>query len=392
MKQDQRLIELLNSYTAGTCTPAREQELMQMIASGEYDAVIKQYMMQAWRQLPVDHMLGEEQAQRIRNVVLKTQAPPVIPSYRNRRWLKMAAAAIILLLAGGGAVYLFNNRSASSKQLAVTKQPVIKPGTDGAVLTLADGSTIILDSASDGNLASQANVQVVKTGGHIQYLPVGTNSDNASLYNTIGTAKGKQFQLLLEDGTRVWLNAASSIRFPVSFSKTNREVEVSGEAYFDVAQDSKRPFRVKAGSATVDVLGTQFNINSYRDEAAVTTTLVEGAVKLKNGNNEHLMYAGQLVEAFANGNTRVFHHVNTGEIIAWKNNFFSFKDTDIKTLMRQLERWYNVETVYKGRIRESVTFNGDISRGVDLGTVLKMLEMTGEVHFEIQEKTIVVTM
>lgn len=190
----------------------------------------------------------------------------------------------------------------------------------------------------------------------------------------------------------MWLNAASSIHFPVVFDGDERRVEITGEVYFEVAKNKQKPFRVAVNGTTVEVLGTHFNINSYTDEATINTTLLEGSVKITKGNNQKILIPGQQAQVDEKGGVRMVNNINTGEVVAWKDNFFSFNNTDIKKLMRQLSRWYDVEIIFKGESDESVTFNGDISRTVNLSTVLKMLELTGEVNFSIEGKKIIVNM
>ncbi|HKZ67792.1 MAG TPA: FecR domain-containing protein, partial [Chitinophagaceae bacterium] len=190
----------------------------------------------------------------------------------------------------------------------------------------------------------------------------------------------------------VWLNAASSIHFPVVFDGDERRVDITGEAYFEVAKNKQKPFRVEVNGTIVEVLGTHFNINSYADEASINTTLLEGSVRVIKDNDQKILSPGQQAQVNTKGELRSVKGVDTGEVVAWKNNFFSFNNTDIKRLMRQLSRWYDVDIVFKAENTEAVTFNGDISRTVNLSTVLKMLELTGEVSFSIEGKKIIVNL
>ena len=189
----------------------------------------------------------------------------------------------------------------------------------------------------------------------------------------------------------VWLNAGSSIRFPASFEPSQRAVEITGEAYFEVAKDAKRPFTVKVNDLQVQVLGTHFNINAYGDEPVVKTTLLEGSVKVKNTASEKMLVPGQQAQLNAGGKLKVLSKVNTSEAVAWKNDLFSFNDTDIKSLMRQLARWYDAEIVMPENI-EPVTFTGQISRTANMSDVLKILAFTEEISFSIQGKKVIVKM
>ncbi|BAV07172.1 FecR family protein [Filimonas lacunae] len=394
MEENKRLRYLLNRYVTGTCTPEEDTELMQLLADAGQEEWVKEYMAEAWSRLPGKETLDEAASERIRLFVLAHHTKVIsmpASSGRNRR-ITWAAAAVMVLLAGS-LLYAYRNllshRSTLALKPGITNTQDVAPGTDGAVLTLADGSTIILDSIKDGSLSRQGNINIVKKDGKISYVSADGKTLLPAGFNTVGTARGKQFQLVLEDGTRVWLNAASSIRYPVAFADSVREVEITGEAYFDVAKNKQKPFRVKANGTSVEVLGTQFNINAYSDEAAINTTLLEGAVRVKKGSSQQLLAPGQQAKVSDKGEIVVQSGVNTSEITAWKNNFFSFNNTDIHTLMRQLSRWYDVEVVL-GNYNSTVMFNGDISRAVNLSTVLKMLELTGEVHFTIEGKTIIV--
>jgi ferric-dicitrate binding protein FerR (iron transport regulator) len=397
MEENKRLQYLLDRYVTGAHTPAEEAELMQVLSSGAQDEWVKEYMAQAWNRLPADQLLNDAAAEKIRLSVLSHEAKIVLlrPASGKRK-LVWAAAAILFLLTGSMLFYTYQHSFRRQHTLAVQSQSVsgsmqdVAPGGDGAVLTLADGTTIVLDSSSDGSLVKQGNVNIIKKDGKIKYVSQNGKVALPAGYNTIGTARGRQYQLVLEDGTRVWLNAASSIRYPVSFSDTVREVEITGEAYFDVATDKKKPFRVKVNGTAVEVLGTQFNINAYSDETAIRTTLLEGAVRVRKGSNQQLLLPGQQAKVDQKGSIYTCKNVNTTEVTAWKNNIFSFNNTDLNALMRQLARWYDVEVVFNEEGNSNLSFNGDISRTANLSTVLKMLELTGEVHFTIKDKTIMV--
>lgn len=323
---------------------------------------------------------------------------PVLPKYWVQR---IAAAAIVLILLLGGA-YLVFRESAPSPQTVQYKKHDVLPGGDKAVLTLADGSTIILDSAGDGRIAWQGAVSVIKrTGGELSYERSADDQEPPlPIYNTLATPRGGQYKLTLPDGSKVWLNAASSIRYPTEFAGSGRTVEITGEAYLEVAKDRSKPFFVITKTMTVEVLGTHFNINAYDDEPTVTTTLLEGSVKVSgyrtpatdNGMPEQavVLEPGQQAKIPLADMDRAItvEEADTERVIAWKEGLFSFKGADIKTIMRQLGRWYSIDIKYEGAVRE-YAFVGSVPRQYNLSEVLSVLEASG-IHFRIEDRRIIV--
>jgi transmembrane sensor len=314
------------------------------------------------------------------------------------RWRIPAAAALVLALTG--VIYLsFFNQSSRIKtpgQLVMTTGLIndIAPGGNRALLTLADGSVIILDSAANGIISSQGNIRVEKADdGLLTYIVNGkriTENDEA-FYNTITTPRGGQYQVTLSDGTKVWLNAASSIRFPVLFTGKERKVEVTGETYFEVAKNPAMPFRVKAENSEVEVLGTHFNINAYTDEDAIRTTLLEGKVKVSAQANTAIKYLapGQQSGISKNGNISVLDNADTEEAVAWINGRFQFKSAGLKAILRQVSRWYDVEVEYRGNI--DMHFSGQLNRSDNVSKVFEKLKLTGEVNFKIEGRKIIVS-
>lgn len=303
--------------------------------------------------------------------------------------LRWSAAAAVLLLTG--TLFFLQLSSKSSKQKSgtpVAAIPAVKndiaPGKEGAILTLNDGRTVVLDSLGNGIVTDQNGAKVVLHNGELTYnAREAVNGEVA--YNTITTPKGRQFRLLLEDGTKVWLNAASSLRYPTVFNGKERKVEVTGEAYFEVAKNAKMPFHVKINNETeIVVLGTHFNVNSYQNEASINTTLLEGSVRVSNGKESALLNSGQQAQSSAllNNKIKVISNVNVEKIMAWKNGVFDFQDASLGEVMRQLERWYNIEVVYEKGI-PNLEFMGKIGRDLTLSEVLRGLEMS-EVHFKIE--------
>jgi transmembrane sensor len=397
--ENKRLEYLLNGYLAKTSSPAEENELFSILSSDEYDEQVREYMENAWSRQQNGHAISGEQSERILSSIFAHQDAKIVSINGNtpKKRFIWAAASVAIIAAGLMLFYFLSNPSADKEPVAKTNESHqykndVAPGSTGAILKLADGSSIVLDNATDGKLATQGNMQVVKKGGSLNYIEDDGSNDQQISYNTIETPRGRQYQLILEDGTKVWLNAASSIRFPVVFNSSDRRVEITGEVYFEVARDKEKPFRVDANGTTVEVLGTNFNINSYADEETINTTLLEGSVKVSKGDRQKIIIPGQQAQVDGKGEVRTEKNVNVTEVMAWKNNLFSFNNMDIKKLMRQLSRWYDVEVIFKNEMAEPVTFIGGISRTVNLSTVLNILEQTGEVKFDIEGKKIIVKM
>ena len=320
--------------------------------------------------------------------------------------LRKYAAALFIFVGIFLGVYYFSS-SDSKKENATTIiasnkkiEEKIVPGGNKALLTLADGSTIILDSAQNGNLSQQGNIQIKKLqNGLLVYTLNGKTitENDEDFYNTISTPNGGEYQITLSDGTKVWLNAASSIRFPVLFNNKERKVFITGEAYFEVAQknsatNEKIPFLVAVNNSSfVKVLGTHFNINAYQDEPFVKTSLVEGSVKVYEADetNAKLLIAGQQSSLGPGGKITVINNADMEEVLAWKNGRFQFKSADIETMLRQIARWYDVEVVYNGH--SSLHFTGQLNRTENVFKIFEKLQLTGEVHFTVEGRKIIVT-
>jgi len=305
------------------------------------------------------------------------------------RRIAIAASFIGLLLIS---FFLLNDKIGKKETAKVgTDQQRFKndvlPGSDKATLTLADGSTILLDEAQNGTIAQQGNSKIIKLDGKLSYDPTNKNSREI-VYNTISTPKGGQYQLELPDGSKVWLNATSSIHFPTSFTGTERRIEITGEAYFEIAKNPNMPFIVTVSNSEVQVLGTHFNINAYNDEDNVKTTLLEGSVRFVNDGSINILKPGQQAQLTKEGTTKVVSDVNVDNVVAWKNGMFDFENASIETVMRQLSRWYDVEIEYKGKTDD--LFIAEMRRNIKLSDALKALELTGKVKFDIQDKKIIV--
>jgi transmembrane sensor len=301
---------------------------------------------------------------------------------------KLAAAAVLLLLLGTGFFWVY--RSTVPVKVAATITAPVIPGGNKAVLTLADGSTIVLDSAKEGALGSQGNTRIIKLdSGRLAYAASNSEAGAAPSYNTISTPRGGQYQVVLPDGSQVWLNAASSLRFPVAFTGNERAVTLTGEAYFEVAQHAGKPFMVRTGSMQVNVLGTHFNVMAYPDEGRVKTTLVQGAVRVSQGSTSTLMQPGQQASIDDAGNSFQITRPDIEDVMAWKTGEFRFRKTDISMIMRQIARWYDVDIIYQGDL-SGVTLYGSMTRKENVAQLLELLEQTGMVHFSTSGRRITV--
>lgn len=310
-----------------------------------------------------------------------------------RRWRWVAASAILLVVSYS--VVWFGSQNKQRTTNAVVQQHAsenILPGHDGAILTLSDGRQVILDSLGNGSVASENGSRAVLTDGQLVYQASG-NITEGTAFHVMSTPNGRQFKLILPDGTNVWLNAASSIRYPVAFTGSERRVEVTGEAYFEVTENAKNPFIVSVNKKMeIVVTGTHFNVNSYDDETIIRTTLLEGSVKIKKNEKSTILSPG--MQALVNNQTsqdqeiQVVKNADVDMVMAWKNGFFSFRQTDIATVMRQISRWYDLEIVYAGKIPDR-KFGGSISRKDKLQEVLKMMEEM-KIRYRIEGKKIII--
>jgi transmembrane sensor len=381
--------ELLKKYHAGNCTE-------------EEKALLESWYLD-WQGGEFD--LSDEDLESI-----KDQTFAQVVKYRHNKnrfsyWRRYVAAAVIVFAVLSAGVLIYNNnRTASSLSNQHAIQPVKNdavPGGNKALLTLADGTIVQLDDVGTGRIVEIAGMTIRKTSdGEVVYevAPSGVNKEEAERsYNQISTPRGGQYKIILPDGTKVWLNAASSLKYPVQFDKNARHVELAGEGYFEVskqhlANGDHTPFFVSTATQTVEVLGTHFNINSYGDEEAVLTTLLEGAVKVSHSSQkgqtvETILKPGQQAALIAKSfNVK---KIDTEEAVAWKNGYFSFERADLSTVMRQLSRWYDVDVVYAGEV-PSETFTGKVYRNMSLSKVLDILSYT-QVNFKMEGKKLIIT-
>ncbi len=305
-------------------------------------------------------------------------------------WKKVAVAASILLVSTFSYYFLQRKEVLYETNPTNLAHTVIQPGGNKAVLTLADGREINLEETAKGTLAEVAGVKIIKkASGEVIYNVNGTNDITAAKnsYHTIATPRGGTYQVLLEDGSKVWLNAASSIKFPSSFSATERIVELKGEAYFEIAKNRTRPFTVKVAGQSIQVLGTKFNANSYPNEAKLATTLLEGSVRLSNQLENVVLKPGEQSQSTIDEKIKL-RTVETAAFLAWKDGMFSFQRADLQTVLRQFERWYNIDVKFEKDVPE-IFFTGKIYRNLNLDDALNNLTFLG-VRFKIENRNVTV--
>lgn len=394
-----RFEALWDGYLTDALSESELDEFLRLLRDGDQrvltglDGLLKEGSLTS----PGDHERAEYLFQQVLAKVRRDHKPA-----RVILWRRFAVAAAVIVVFVVGALFVMNQKKGSELAKAPAHiVPVgdVAPGGDKAVLTLADGRQIVLDSAGKGALAEQGGIQVINLEGSLAYRAEGKPTE--VLYNTISTPRGGQYQLVLADGTKVWLNAASSLRFPTAFPGEERRVELTGEGYFEVAHNAAKPFHVKVlpnvpddnapggNPMEVEVLGTQFNINGYSNEPTIKTTLVEGRVRLNKGGRDVYLNPGQqaVIEPGAT-DFRVKFDVDVDEVVAWKNGRFLFNSAGIETIMRQAERWYDVNVIYEGKISE--TFSGVVPRSENISQLLKILEATDRVNFTIRDKDVIV--
>ena len=360
MDAHKKMEQLLQKYLSGTCTPDErlqvEQWYRQLDLQGELPSMEE-----------MENDLAEVREQ--------------LPSKREQRlapWYRyVAAAAVAAVMAVGVYVYFFQSERLDTETgLAATSLPDdLAPGGNRAILRLADGTEIVLDERPDGTIAQEDQHAIYKQAdGELVYQPKASGADrDAPVFNRLQTPRGGQYHLVLPDGTHVWLNAASTLTYAISGATPERLVQLEGEAYFEVAHDPDRPFRVASRGQVVEVLGTHFNVNSYADEPLLRTTLVEGAVKVSaSADQQPVMLAPGEQAQWVEGNPLAVSKVDVAQVVAWKNGKFNFNHSDVATVMRELSRWYDVDVVFEGE-KPDITLSGEVYRNTNASNVLDIL-------------------
>lgn len=359
---------LVQRFADNTCSREEAEVFFRLLAQGKLDAYLTEDMERT--------MIEQERSFEFHRI-------------RKIRWSKYAAAAAILILMVAGSLLWFTKNQAPPTDPPGLAADIEAPAINKASIRLSNGQVVYLDSAANGSLATQGDVSIMKLAdGKIAY----SGSASEIAYNVLSNPRGsKVIDITLADGSRVWLNAGSSITYPVAFTGAQRSVSVSGEAYFEVASNKKMPFKVKVDRITVEVLGTHFNINSYSDEPSIETTLLEGSVKISMDSargQTMVLRPGQQAQVGSDAAIRLVEHADIEQAIAWKNGLFQFRKTDIQTVMRQLSCWYDVDVAYAGKIPED-KFGGNLPRDSNISVILKALEQA-ELRFKLEGRKIIV--
>jgi transmembrane sensor len=390
-----RLSYLFNSYYNKTASKQETEELFQLLNTTS-DEEVAVFIREAWDNLQIEKPLFDsEKSFELLNRILPKEAVPnnLEEAIVNNamRWYsifsKSLVAAILIFISVGTYFWL---RPASEPKAKIVSNVFYDapPGGNRAALTLANGKIITLDSLQNGIIVKMASFEVSKTkDGQLVYHVIENNTQKSGL-NTLTTPRGGQYQIVLPDGSKVWLNAASSIKFPSVFKGKIREVELKGEAYFEVAKNAAMPFKVKSAHAQIEVLGTHFNVRAYPDEKVMKTTLVEGAVKITSGNLSNVLKPGEQAVLNGDNGMKVINDVDADVETAWKDGLFQFKDASIEEIMRQVALWYNLKISFEGEIPQRY-FTGKISRNVKASEFLNMLNYTG-VKFKLESGNIIV--
>jgi transmembrane sensor len=393
-EQIERIVHLLTLRRENQLTVESELELqdwaeknLQLYGELTDDQRLKEALQEDYRS---DHKVLSMIKSRIPQLNPGYQAPLQQP-VRKMPYGYYWAAAIVLVLATGGLTWNhFIHSTPANGRLPPSGQAMadLSPGTDRAVLRLSDGTLIALDSAHKGDIAQQGNTHILKPdNGHIVYTP-NTLGMATIQYNTVLTPRGGQYQVTLPDGSHVWLNAASSLRFPTAFTTGQRIVQLTGEGYFEIAKRKEAPFLVQVGNTQVQVLGTHFDIMAYPEDHILKTTLLEGGIKITNGAQAHVLSPGQQVQLQTDGSLKVVTDPSADRAISWVAGDLQFSRDSLTTIMNQIARWYDVDIEYEGHPTQ--TFTGIVSRQNNASEVMKYLEESGGVHFRIDGKKIII--
>lgn len=408
MTKNEKLHFLFNLYITGQIDNEQERELMGLISANESDDEIRTIIRECFDNLPETYSMNEQSADRIFENICRKRAVTTLWVKRSKGekvFRAVTAVAAVLLIALSVFIFREPEEVEVINQIVKIEKPIekplykndIRPGGNKAILTLADGSKVVLDDAKEGKLGKQGMATIIKLdSGRVAYnlnSPDATGNGNA-LYNTISTPKGGKFTVTLPDGTTVWMNASTTLKFPTSFEGKERRVDLTGEAYFEVATNPERPFIVIAGNSRVKVCGTHFNVMAYPEEMLSRTTLLEGCVEVSPvkvagaiaDNSVVTLTPGQQA-CMDKGSVIEVVDADPEEVIAWKNGLFIFKNENIESIMLKISRWYGVDIIYDESYKSS-TFTGKVSRSENVSGVLRMLELTELVTFKVEGRTI----
>ncbi|WP_113638077.1 FecR family protein [Nubsella zeaxanthinifaciens] len=378
-----RLAELFQKYVDKSITEEEYAELFVYIRNPETKDEVLAFLDEHNKKVQSDALVHEIDWD---GMYANITNPKKLAGRERKPLWKYVAAAVVLVVASVTIYYTANHSYQKSSPLAYHND--VLPGSEKAVLTLSDGSEIVLDHTAAGKLATQGDILIEKdANGQIVYVAKNQSDEATPKINTLSTPAGGKFSLVLSDGSKVWLNASSSIKFPAAFTGDARRVEIKGEAYFEIAKDKRKPFYVRNGSSEIKVLGTHFNVMAYPDEYRSALTLLEGSVQFtKNGQSQLLKPGKQIIYTESENETKQ-QEANIEEVMAWKNDLFVFNNTSIDEIMKELTRWYDVKIKYEGE-KPDISFTGVIPRNTNVSKVLKTLELTGDVVFGIENNVI----
>ncbi|MGN7720082.1 FecR family protein [Chitinophaga sp. 22620] len=383
-KDPARIKYLLERYAAKSCTREELDELFAAVGDPSAEETLHAFMEAQYQRPGTEETLPEVDYEQVyRNILQHT------PARRKKIFTfgRVAAAAVFIVLAGSAIIWQTQQRNtAPSPGLAQQSKEDIQPGGTKATLTLADGTTVTLDS-SGHQVISAGNTIITRQQGQLLYDAGKTSG--AVQYNTLSTPRGGQFRVVLPDGSKVWLNSASSLRYPLAFTGRERMVELDGQGYFEVAPNAEQPFKVRVQSMEVQVLGTHFDVMAYKDESTVNTTLLEGAVQVTEGAATKVLKPGQQAVLDTRSREMLVQPANVNKVIAWKNGLFVFNNMTLPAILREVARWYDVEIVYQAT-PSAEQYGGGLSRGLHLSNVLALLEAGGSNHFRIEGRKIIV--
>jgi transmembrane sensor len=397
--ENHRLQFLLKSLVDNTISKEELDELAEMLNQSGDNADVHSEMKSIWEEMDSsnDNLNEDLYASIVSNprFLKSTEKKKTKILGLNRNNLNYAAA-ILLVCSFGLGLFIYNNKTSESdtKYYASNSDHKKAYNTEHVVLTLSNGKKIILDQTVNGQITEDNNTVISKVnGGQVVYnlsdLNMGNSVDGKLVYNTISTPVGKNYQLILADGTKVWLNAMSSLKFPVTFTDKERNVELIGEGYFEVARDKAKPFMVAAKNMKIQVLGTHFNVSAYPEDNLVEASLIEGAIKADNGTSSILLKPGQQ-GILRNGSAQIkMQSFNSEEVTDWKNGYFIFRNEPIDEIMKKISRWYNIDVKYQGVMSEEA-FGGKYLKSNPLSELLSSLELTGTVKFKIDGRRVTV--
>jgi hypothetical protein len=396
MTEQTEFSRLFRKYVDGNATAEETQLFLTMADQASFQEELAQLVDREMLATEQPYSLDQQEKQAIlENIFSAGMVQQITPPRTSRLWPRVVAAASVILCLSVGGYFIFH-KTAAVNYAGIVKHD-IKHGSNGAILTLANGKKVILEEAKVGDITRQNGTDVHKAGDSLLVYQSEETTVAGNYYNTLETPRGKQYAVVLPDGSKVWLNAASSLKYPTAFSGKERQVELTGEAYFEVAHNKAKPFKVLTNGQAVQVLGTHFNIKAYADEPATWTTLLQGSVKVEN-NRHHaaILIPGQQAINGNSGEMQTLKKIDVDAVLDWKNGEFVFSGESLESIMRKVSRWYDADVEYKDEALRKEHFFGSVSKWSSASDVLDALALTGTVKFLIvegpkKERRIIVT-